>query len=148
MTDIREAPFALRIVERKGGNAAILYRRKANPAGKDRLQRVAALSPLPFTIATPLLRDGITHAAGKVRATFGHRLCVGRYYLLDADWGARIACYAIVAAGLRNAERLVCALNHLRNSNADEAAWWLGLLVREDNVRALRALRILIEAVE
>lgn len=151
MTEIRRAPFALRVVQRKDGNAAILYRRKADPNGKDRLQRVAALSPLPYTIATPLLRDGIAQSANEIRAsrrTFGERLCVGHYYPIDADWGAKIACFAILAAGLRDADRLMRALSHLRHANADEAAWWLGLLNREDNVRALRALRILTEAVE
>ena len=45
-------------------------------------------------------------------------------------------------------DRLNRALGHLRHANSDEAAWWLGLLSSENNVRPLRALRILTEAVE
>ena len=151
MTPIRQAPFALRIVQRKDGNAAILYRRKPNADANDRLQRIGALSPLVYTIAMPLLREGIARSADCERPmlrTSLNRLCTGAYYPLNADWGAKIACFAILAAGLRDAERLIKALGHLRHANPDEAAWWFRLLMREDNVRALRALRILTEAVE
>lgn len=59
---IRAAPFALRVVQRKGGKAAIVYRRRADAQGRDRLQRVAAISPLAFTAATPLLRDAVSQS--------------------------------------------------------------------------------------
>ena len=44
--------------------------------------------------------------------------------------------------------RLGKAGNHFVSADAAEAAWWLGFLTRDDNLRALRALRILVEAVE
>jgi hypothetical protein len=75
-------------------------------------------------------------------------LDVGPYYPLDADYGARVACFAIISAGLRDGARLMRAANHLRHADPNEAAWWLGLLTRDDNSRALRALRILTEAVK
>jgi hypothetical protein len=166
---IRKAPFAVRVVERKGGRAAIIYRRRADESGRDRLQRVAAIAPLAFTASTPLLREAVVksqeslakpasapiesdngkHTAAGERPQFGARhLMAGAFYPLGADWGARVACFALLAAGLRDAERLNSAANHLRGADGDEAAWWLGLLSRADNVRALRALRILTEAVE
>jgi hypothetical protein len=151
VTAIRQAPFALRVVERKEGRAAIVYRRRADANGRDRLQRVAAISPLAYTAATPMLRSGVTSLSPNGRgpqASGKDRLSPGPYYPLDADWGAKIACFAILAAGLRDADRLIRAVGHVRHSNPDEAAWWLGLLTQDDNVRALRALRILTEAVE
>ncbi|HZO87324.1 MAG TPA: hypothetical protein VFB38_03225 [Chthonomonadaceae bacterium] len=151
MTVIRQAPFALRIVERRDGRAGIVYRRMSDPNGNDRLQRIATLSPLAFTAATPLLRDAVraAHPRGKTNGNGASlELATGPYHPLSADWGARIACFALLAAGLRDAERLILAAGHLRHSDPDEAAWWLGLMTREDNTRALRAFRILTEAVE
>lgn len=158
---LREAPFALRVVQRKEGKAAIVYRRRADTQGRDRLQRVAAISPLAFTAATPLLRDAVSQSQiatsdsqGKNQETVPDRssenrnLTMGPFHPLDAGWGARVACFALVAAGLRDGERLMLAANHLRHADPDEAAWWLGRLTRDDNVRALRALRILTEAVQ
>ncbi len=154
---IRYAPFALRIVERSGGKAAIVYRRKADKNGKDRLQRLCAISTLAYTAGTPLLRDAVYKsvveapasrraASEEPRRTNG--LSAGEFYPLDADWGAKVACFAYLAAGLGNAERLMKAAGQLRNADANEAAWWLGMLTRDDNTRPLRALRILTEAVE
>jgi len=54
----------------------------------------------------------------------------------------------VVVAGLRDPVRLMNAARHLRTSSSDEAAWWLGLMDYGENRRALRALRILTEAVE
>jgi len=141
MSDLRQAPFALRVVQRKDGKAAIVYRRAADAKGRDRLQRVAAISPLAYTAALGLLRE----AAGRVGKG---DLEAGPFYPLAADWGARAACYALVSGGLRNGERLRRAAGHLRHADPDEAAWWLGMAQRDDNQRALRALRILTEAVE
>jgi hypothetical protein len=147
---IRLAPFALRVVERKGGKAAIVYRRTVDSKGQDRLQRLAALSPLAFTAATPMLREAVKESAiGRRQPVMtSQTLTIGAFHPLDTDWGARVACYGIIAAGLRNAERLLQSANHLRRSDPNEAAWWLGLLTRNGRVRALRALRILTEAVK
>ncbi len=163
---VRAAPFALRVVQRKGSKAAIVYQRRADAQGHDRLQRVAAISPLAFTAATPLLRDAISQSqlekpgfwpqnpvSGRQdtapdRSPGNNNLTTGPFHPLDAGWGARAACFAIIAAGLRNGERLLLAANHLRHADTDEAAIWLGMLTRDDNLRALRALRILTEAVE
>jgi hypothetical protein len=150
---LRQSPFALRVVERRGGRAAIVYRRRADAAGRDRFQRVAAISPLAFTAALPLLRDAVARSqppaaeAGRA-APSNHALAAGPFYPLDDAWGPRVACFALVAAGLRDGERLMRAAGHLRAADGDEAAWWLGMLARDDNRRALRALRILTEAVE
>ena len=150
MRKIRLAPFALRLVERKRGKAAIIYRRQVDTKGQDRLQRLAALSPLSFAAATPLLREAIKEsaiAAHKPVMT-SQTLSIGAFHPLDENWGARVACYGIIAAGLRNAERLISAANHLRRADANESAWWLGLMTRNGKVRAVRALRILTEAVK
>ena len=156
MSPIRMAPFALRVVERRSGRAAIVYRRMSDAEGRDRLQRIASLGLLPFTVATSLLREAVRCSAEEDVPVTPKRkasrvpmeLSVGPYYPLSADWGPRVACFALLSAGLRDAERLNRALGHLRHANSDEAAWWLGMLTREDNVRPLRALRILTEAVE
>lgn len=149
-TVIREAPFALRVVQRTGGLAGIVYRRRADESGRDRLQRVGAIAPLAFSAGASLLRDAAKRTNVEARGTNGNgfRWQAAAFYPLDGDWGARLACYALVAAGLRDGERLLKAAGHLRAADGTEAAWWLGLLTREDNVRALRALRILTEAVE
>ena len=150
-TTIRQAPFALRVVQRGGGTAAIVYRRRSDANGRDRLQRVASLGPLAFTAATPLLREGVCRTAASETAAKNDQnevLAAGRFHPLDRDWGARIACFALLSMGLRDAERLIRAAGHLRHADPDEAAWWLGLLTRDDNTRALRAFRILTEAVD
>ena len=153
---LRNAPFALRIVQRKDGKAAIVYRRRADAEGRDRLQRVAAISPLAYTAARPLLRDAIKKSeivveareAAAAEANGAADLDAGPFAPLDEPWGARVSCYALVAAGLRDGERLLRAASHLRAADPTEAAWWLGLLSRDDALRPLRALRILTEAVE
>lgn len=144
MLDIRHAPFALRVVQRKDGKAAIVYRRTADEQGRDRLQRVAAISALAYSAAAPLLFAATAADANRRPAD----LQAGAFHPLPADWGARVACFALVAAGLRDAERLRRAAAHLRAADADEAAWWLGLMQRDNGEqRATRALRILTEAV-
>ncbi len=148
MLKVREAPFALRVVERKGGYAAIVYRRRADPKGRDRLQRVAAVAPLAYTAGLPLLRNAVTKSQDGQASANGRRLDAGRFYALDQDWGGRVACYGLVATGLRDADRLSAACRHLTAADAAEAAWWLGLITRDEGHRALRALRILVEAVE
>ena len=46
---IREASFALRVVRRNAGDAAILYRRSLTKNQEERLTRIAAISPLAFS---------------------------------------------------------------------------------------------------
>jgi len=135
---VRAAPYALRVVQRTAGTAAILYRRRADSKGRDRLQRIGALAPLAYSAGLPMLRV----------ATQSHSLRPGAYAPLDDTWGPRLACYAILTAGLRDGERMLRAAEHLRRADPDQAAWWLGLLLQPDNVRAVRALRILTEAVQ
>jgi hypothetical protein len=140
---VREASFALRVVRRRAGDAAILYRRRLISKGQERLDRVAAISSLAFAAGSPLLRAGIRAIAGS-----SAKLTTGPFHPLDADWGARVGCYALLAAGLRNAERLGRAATNLQHADGTEAAWWLGLMSRRDGKRAIRALRILLEAVK
>ena len=143
MNGIRQATHALRVVRRRGGDAAIVYRRRVNVRHEERFDRIAAISPLAFTSATALLRSA-------VRATAGNsaKLTTGPFHPLDPDWGARVACYALVAAGLRNATRLHAAAENLRRADGVEAAWWFGLMEGSQRTRAVRALRILVEAVK
>lgn len=140
---VRDASFALRVVRRRGGDAAILYRRTLNARHEERLSRVGALSPLAYTAGLVLLRAAVRAAAGP-----GARLTAGPFHPLDPDWGARVACYALVVAGLRSGDRLHAAAVHLRDADGGEAAWWLALMTRTTGgARARRALRILTEAV-
>ena len=140
---IREAGFALRVVRRRAGDAAILYRRRVTVRHEERLDREAAISPLAFSAGGGLLR-------GAVRATAGTaaRLSPGPFHPLDPDWGARVACYALVASGLRSPARLHRAADNLRQADPVEAAWWFGLMGNGSGKRAVRALRILVEAVK
>ena len=139
---VREAAFALRIVKRKQGTAGIIYRRSLNPKGEERLTRIAAIGPLAYSAGASLLRSA-------VRATGGGKLTPGPFYALEQDAGARVACYALVSSGLRNASLLHNAADNLRRADGTEAAWWLGLMAAtRRRVRAIRALRILVEAVK
>jgi hypothetical protein len=139
--NVRQAPFALRFVHRRGGLAAILYRRRVNVKHEERLDRVAALGPLATTAGTALLRAALRGSGS------GTKLAPGPFAPLDADWGARVSCYALVARGLRNVGRLSSAAQHLRTADAAEAAWWFGLMQDGRRTRAVRALRIITEAV-
>ncbi len=140
---VRQAPFALRVVRRRAGQAAVLYRRTLNPRQQERLSKVAPISPLAFTAATTLLRSAVRQTSGP-----GVKLTEGPFHPLDPDWGARVACYARLAAGLRNGDRLHKAAAHLLHADGAEAAWWLGLMSGNQGKRAVRALRILLEAVK
>lgn len=140
--NIRRASFALRVVRRSAGDAGILYRRRLLANGHERLDRVGAIGPLAFSAGASLLRAAVREN-GDAQA----RLSTGPFHPLDADWGARVACYALLSTGLRNAERLHRAAGHLNHADATEAAWWLGLMTGTVGKRAVRALRILLEAV-
>jgi len=139
---VREAAFALRVVRRRDGDAGIIYRRKLTAKRVERLTRIRAISPLAFAAAIPLLRAAVRGSGGSA----GVRLSAGPFHPLDADWGARVACYALVASGLRNGSRMTRAADQLREADAAEAAWWFGTMTRRDGRRAIRALRILTEA--
>lgn len=147
MRPIRQSPYALRFFQRSDGLGAVVYQRRATRNGHDRLARVAAIGSLAVQAGSSLLRAAV-HDCAPSSAAFPAPLAPGPCRPLNAEWGPRVACYAIVAAGLRDAERLMRSAAHFRAANPDEAAWWLGLLLQPDNVRALRALRILTEAVE
>lgn len=140
---IRQATFALRVVRRRAGDAAILYRRRLTPSGRERLDRIAPIGPVAFSAGGALLRAAVRSNGGT-----STKLATGPFHPLDADWGARVACYALVAKGLRNAERLHHAAVALQHADETEAAWWLGLMARPNGKRAIRALRILAEAVK
>ncbi|MFH1072478.1 MAG: hypothetical protein V1743_03550 [Nanoarchaeota archaeon] len=140
---VREASFALRVVHRRGGDAAILYRRRLTQSGKERLDRIAQMSPLAFSAGSGLLRAAVRGSGSNTS-----KLASGPFYPLDGDWGARVGCYGKVASGLRDAGRLHKAATNLQHADGTEAAWWLGLMMRPNGLRSLRALRILIEAVK
>lgn len=130
---LRLAPFALRIVQRKDRRAAIIYRRRSDEQGRDRFQRLAALSPLAYSAAIALLRDAVSNSKsvenGNGRMLPAEKvLSTGAFHPISSDWGARVACYSIIAAGLRDAERLLRSAEKLHHSDPTEAAWWLGLL--------------------
>ncbi len=139
---IREASFALRIVRRGEGDAGLVYRRQLTPMG-ERFVRVGSISPIAFSAGAPLLRAAVRATGGS-----GTRLAAGPWLPLDDDWGTRVASYAMVSEGLRNADRLTRAATHLKTSDPAETAWWLGLMGNGSAGRAIRALRILVEAVE
>jgi hypothetical protein len=139
---IREASFAIRIVRRAAGDAAILYRRSLDEKRQERLTRVTSLSPLALAAGASLIRAA-TRGADPSR----RKLDPGPYHPLDPDWGARVACYALVASGLKSAERLHKAAANLQQADAAEAAWWYGLMRNGKSSRVRRALRIIVEAV-
>jgi hypothetical protein len=139
---IRDASFAIRIVRRVTGDAAILYRRSLDEKRQERLTRITSMSPLALAAGAGLIRSATREAnAGR------RKLEPGPFYALDPDWGARVACYALVASGLRNPDRLHKASANLQQSDATESAWWYGLMRNGRAVRSRRALRILVEAV-
>lgn len=139
--DTRAAPFALRVVQRTEGLAAIVYRRRVNDRMEERFDRVAAISPLGFTAASGLLRAAVRAAGGPAR------LQPGPFQPLDADWGARVAGFALVARGLRDARRLSKSAEHFRTADATEAASWFGRMQDGRGLRWVRALRIITDAV-
>jgi hypothetical protein len=66
---------------------------------------------------------------------------------MRAEWGARLACLAIVSRGVRDHDRLAIAAGRITGLSGTDAAWWVGLLTGPGAERAARALRILTEAV-
>jgi hypothetical protein len=140
--NVRQASFALRVVRRRAGDAAILYRRSLTHKHEERLTKVAAISPLGFTAGAPLLRAAVRASSGPAT-----KLTTGPFHPLDMDWGARVACYALIASGLRNPDRMHRAAQNLTAADGAEAAWWFGHMSNGKGRRVVRALRILLEAV-
>lgn len=140
---LRGAPFALRVVRRSGGPAGIVYRRMAAPGRPDRLTNIASLSPLAFIAGRSLVNAASRSLVGRQPS-----LEPGPFIPLDLDWGARLACFAHVSAGLREADRIARAASALQHSSGTEAAFWLGLIERDPSSRTIRALRILTEATQ
>ena len=138
----RAAPFALRVVRRHKGLAAIIYRRRVNDRLEERFDRVAALSPLALTAGSGLLRAALKANGGEPA------LDPGPYQPLDADWGARVAGFAIVAKGLRESRRLSKSADYFRAADATEAASWFGRMQDGRSMRWVRALRVITEAVK
>lgn len=140
---LRQAPFALRVVRRTEGVAGIVYRRISTPDRVDRLVNAATVSPLAFTAGRSLM----TAAS---RSVMGRQVTLepGPFVPLDLDWGARIACFARVTAGLREPDRISRAAGALQHATGTEAAFWLGLIERDPSSRTIRALRILTEATQ
>ena len=103
--------------------------------------RLAEIGPLAYTAGSILLRD--VNCGKKPAGPTPPRT----YEPIDDDTGARVASYAMIASGLRDADRLQRAATSLRHADGAEAAWWLGLMADGRRVRALRSLRILVEAV-
>lgn len=136
---LRNSNFALRVVQRKSGTAGHIYQRKPDVNGRNRLQRIATLSPLAFSAGLGFLKES---------AEMNGQLEVGPYYPVGDDWGARVACYAMVSSRLSDAERLIRSASNFRDADPNEASWWLGRLMRDNGSRTLRALRILSEAVK
>ena len=139
--NVRQAAYALRVVRRSTGAAGIVYRRELTEKREERLTRVGALSPLAFSAGAGLVRAAVRATAGPKAA-----LSEGPFHPLDWEWGPRVACYCLVARGLRNAERLHRAAENLRHADGAEAAWWFGLMGNSQSKRATRAFRILVEA--
>ena len=59
----------------------------------------------------------------------------------------RVAGFALVARGLRNARRLSKSAEHFRTADPAEAAAWFGRMQDGRSTRWVRALRIITEAV-
>jgi hypothetical protein len=138
--NVRAAPFALRVVQRAEGLAAIVYRRRVNDRMEERFDRVAAISPLALTASSGLLRAAVKAGGGPAR------LQPGPFQPLDEDWGVRVAGFALVARGLRDARRLSKSAEHFRTADATEAASWFGRMQDGRGMRWVRALRIITEA--
>ena len=133
---VRHAGFALRVESGGVPGKMPQFSIAARSTGTTRNDwtKVAPIAPLAFTAGTPLLRSAVRAMEGN-----GAKLSTGAFHPLDTDWGARVACYALVASRLRRAEGLSRAASHLGDADAAEAAWWLGLDVWARRGRTLFA---------
>lgn len=141
--NVGEAAYTLRITRRRDGDAAIVYQTELTDAGKERLVRVAAIGPLTFAAARPMLHAAVRTADGPEAD-----LAPGPSHPLSAKWGVRVVVYALIAAGLRDADRLRRAAEVIQHADSLETVWWLARLEGDNRARTIRALRILIQAVE
>ena len=152
-----DAPYAIRITLRREGETVLVYRRAPDASRRDRLQRIATIGPLARTVADGLLRraaEGTEEPDAKqgrrrrpVASGASWPLAVGKYHPMRAEWGARLACLAIVSKGVRDHDRLAIAAGRITGLSGTDAAWWVGLRTGPGAERAARALRILTEAV-
>lgn len=132
--------FTIRLMRRREGMVGHIYQRQLDTQGRFRLQRIGALNPLALRAASSMLRQALPHTKQDLKT--------GKHYPLSEVWGARLACYALLSAGLRSVERLERAAWHMERADPIEAAYWLGRLQHAPDSRPLRALRILVEAVD
>ncbi len=137
---LAEAPFALRVTRRREGLAAILYRREGR-AGRRRWARLGELRPVAYGAAQALLREAVRAVGGPAR------LAPGPWLPLDEDGGTRLGCFALLASGLADPLRLTTAAGHLRHADPGEVFYWFSQMQGPIGPRAIRALRILTEAV-
>ena len=153
---LKEAPYAVRATRRNGAEVVHVYRREPDAKRRDRLQRLVTLGPLARQAGEALLRRAVDadpkppvarrRGKGTGRPAVWP-LAVGPFRAVTAEWGARIALFALVARGLRDAARLPLAAGHVAEMTGTDAAWWVGLATGARADRGLRALRILVDAV-
>lgn len=143
MTAEDRTAYILKIRRSKGEIVGTLYRRHLDNQDEEKITRLAGISPRALLSGYPLLRVAVQDSQKQELL-----LEAGKCYELETDWGVRVACYALVASGLRDDDRLRQAAANLQYCDGAEAAWWLGLMTRPNGLRAVRALRILVEAVK
>jgi hypothetical protein len=155
---LKEAPYALRVTRRDGAEVVHVYRREPDANHRDRLQRLVTLGPLARQAGEALLRRAVDGApdptlpAGRRRARRAAGpapwpMPVGPFRAVSAEWGARVALYALVTRGIRDATRLPLAARHVVEMSGTDATWWVGLTTGARAERGIRALRILTDAV-
>ena len=121
---LRDSYYALRVTRRNAGDAAIIYRRQSDTKNRERLTRFSAISPLAFLAGSSLIRGAVKGSEGpKANPT------TGPFHPLTNEWGARVGCYAMVTAGIRDPHRLARAAQHLVQADSSETTWWLGLML-------------------
>ncbi len=101
MIELKNAPFSFRITFRKGGEAAIIYRRMLDKRSRETLQRIVAVSPQAFAAGRGLFNAAVKDIRGNSNTVVSN----GHHQSLDADWGARIACFGFVSSGLADPEK-------------------------------------------
>jgi len=137
--------FGVRFFKCNTGYTGVVYRRGPAANGSDRLQRTSRISALAVSAGANLIRQAVDASSENARG-----IASGPVQALNSDWGPRVACYALVAEGLRDVDMLATAAAEMRVMPPDEAAWWLGQIsvTSDRGMRARRALRILIGAVK
>ncbi len=136
----RKPEFTIRLIRRREGMVGYIYQRQLDTLGRFRLRRIGRLNPLALRAASSMLRHALPHSKQELKT--------GKHYPLSEVWGMRLGCYALITERLRSVERLGRAAWHMERADPIEAAYWLGRLQHAPNSRPLRALRILVEAVD